>query len=73
MKTTLSTYELIKNGFFVKKQLNVPVFYDNLQINTKLKLDLLVNDLIVVELKTVDNIVKSMKPLANVYFSMLED
>ncbi len=96
-------HELLKSGFDVKKQLNIPVFYDNLQINTKLKLDLLVNDLIVVELKAVetilpvheaqiltymkllevpqgllinfftDNIVKSMKPFVNDYFSMLVD
>jgi len=96
-------HELSKSGFDVKKQLNIPVFYDNLRINTKLKLDLLVNNLIVVELKTVetilpvheaqiltymkllevpqgllinfftDNIVKSMKPFVNDYFSMLED
>lgn len=96
-------HELQKNGFEVKQQLNIPVFYDNLVINTKLKLDLLVNDSVVVELKTVttilpvheaqiltymklvqapqgllinfftDNIVKSMKPFVNDYFSMLED
>lgn len=96
-------YELEKNGFEIKQQLFVPVFYDGLQINTDLKLDLLVNDLVVVELKTVeallpvheaqiltymkllrapqgllinfftDNITKSMKPLVNEYFQMLED
>jgi GxxExxY protein len=96
-------HELQKNGFEVKQQLIIPVFYDNLRIDTELKLDLLVNDLIVLELKTVetilpvheaqiltymklleapqgllinfftDNIVKSMKPFVNDYFSILED
>lgn len=49
-------YELEKNGFNVKQQLFVPVYYDDLQINTDLKLDLLVNDIIVVELKTVETL-----------------
>lgn len=49
-------YELEKNGFNVKQQLFVPVYYDDLQINTDLKLDLLVNDLIVVELKKVETL-----------------
>jgi len=96
-------YELEKNGYNVKQQLIIPVIYDNLQINTDLKLDLLINDLIVVELKAVenllpvheaqiltymkllevpqgllinfftDNLIKSMKPFVNEYFSLLEN
>lgn len=49
-------YELEKNGFDVKQQLFVPVYYDDLQINTDLKLDLLVNDIVVIELKTVETL-----------------
>ncbi|WP_199141507.1 GxxExxY protein [Pedobacter sp. ASV12] len=49
-------YELLKNGFDVKQQLIVPVFYDEMQINTELRLDLLVNNLVVVELKAVEHL-----------------
>lgn len=43
--------ELITNGFDVKQQLIVPVIYEGIEMKTKLKVDLLVNDCIVVEIK----------------------
>ena len=92
-----------RNGYSVKQQVIADVVYDGLLMETTLKLDLLVNDLVVVELKTVeelkpvhqaqlltymkllqkpqgllinfftDNIIKSMKPLVNEYFTSLPD
>ena len=44
-------YELEKNGYDVKQQLTVPIIYDNKIMETKLVVDLLVNDTVVVELK----------------------
>ncbi|HET7115323.1 MAG TPA: GxxExxY protein, partial [Hanamia sp.] len=49
-------YELEKNGYDVKQQMNVPVVYDSLVIVTDLRLDLLVNDCVVVELKAIENV-----------------
>ena len=49
-------YELEKNGYHVKQQIVAPVIYDDLYFDTELKLDLLVNDLICIELKTVEEI-----------------
>lgn len=49
-------YELIKNGFEVKQQMLVPVIYDELEMEVDLRVDLLVNDTIVVELKAIENI-----------------
>ena len=49
-------YELESNGYDVKQQLTVKIDYYDLETETDLKLDLLVNDCIVVELKTVENI-----------------
>nr|WP_288834013.1 GxxExxY protein [uncultured Flavobacterium sp.] len=96
-------YELEKNGYDVKQQLIVKIEYDDLEFESNLKIDLLVNDLIVVELKSVvsilpileaqfltymkilqkpqgllinfntTNITKSLKPLVNKYFAMLDD
>ena len=53
-------YELEKNGLNVKQQVLIPVIYDNLEIDTELRLDLLVNDSVVVELKAVE--CQCMKP-----------
>jgi len=49
-------YELVKNGYLVQQQLLVPVTYENLLMEVDLRLDLLVNDLIVVELKATENL-----------------
>jgi len=49
-------YELEKNGYEVKQQIIAPIIYDDLYFDTELRLDLLVNDLICIELKTVDEI-----------------
>lgn len=100
---TCLKFELERNGYSVKQQVIADVVYDGLLMETTLKLDLLVNDLVVVELKTVeelkpvhqaqlltymkllqkpqgllinffnDNIIKSMKPFVNEYFSSLPD
>lgn len=47
-------YELEKNGYNVKQQLNVEIGYYDLELAHPLRLDLLVNDAIIVELKTVE-------------------
>ena len=44
-------YELIKRGYSVVQQVAAPVHYDDQVIDTELRLDLLVNDSIIVELK----------------------
>ncbi|MBP6272769.1 MAG: GxxExxY protein [Fluviicola sp.] len=49
-------YELESNGYDVKQQLTVKINYFNLETKTDLKLDLLVNDSVIVELKAVENI-----------------
>ncbi|WP_346237134.1 GxxExxY protein [Niabella insulamsoli] len=49
-------YELQKNGYQVRQQVFVPVFYDDIVLDTALRLDLLVNDTIIVELKAVEAI-----------------
>ena len=49
-------YELVKNGYDVKQQMNVPVVYGDIIIDTDLRLDLLVNDCIVLELKAIEKV-----------------
>lgn len=44
-------YELLKNGFDVKQQFLVPIIYEGVEMRTKLIVDLLVNDCVVIEIK----------------------
>lgn len=46
--------ELLFRNFDVKSQLKVPINYRGLDIEADLRLDILVDDLIVVEIKAVD-------------------
>lgn len=48
--------ELLLKNFDVKSQLKVPIKYKGLAIEADLRLDMLVNDLIVLEIKAVDAI-----------------
>src|SRR5690606_16848586 len=47
-------YELNKAGFSVKRQVNIPVFYDGINFDEGLRIDLLVEDLVICEIKAVD-------------------
>lgn len=49
-------FELEKNGFNVQQQLPITVNYEGNLIDSELKLDLLVGDTIIVELKTVNEL-----------------
>lgn len=53
---TCLKFELERNGYSVKQQVFADVVYDGLLMETTLKLDLLVNALVVVELKTVEEL-----------------
>ncbi|WBV59524.1 GxxExxY protein [Chryseobacterium camelliae] len=46
--------ELIKNGYDVKQQLYTTINYEGVDIETKLIVDLLVNDTVIVELKAIE-------------------
>ena len=47
-------YELIKKGLHVKKQLGLPLIYKDIHLDVGYRLDLLVNDKVVVEIKSVE-------------------
>jgi len=46
-------HELKLNGFEVKSQMSIPLFYKGIDMDCNLRFDILVNDLVVVELKSV--------------------
>ena len=53
--------ELITQGFNVKRQVQVPINYKGKDLGSTLVLDLLVNDLIIVEIKAVEIMIPVFK------------
>ena len=51
-------YELKKKGCKVERQICVPVIYDGQVLDNSLRLDLLVDDRVIVELKSVESVLK---------------
>lgn len=47
-------YELKKQGLDPRRQVNVPIVYDGHQIETNLRIDLLVNGAVIVEVKSIE-------------------
>ena len=64
-------YELESNGYEVKQQLIVKVNYEDIEFETDMKIDLLVNDCIVVELKTVESILPIHEAQVLTYMKLL--
>ena len=65
-------YELLKNGYDVRQEVSIPVVYGDIVIDTELRLDLLVNDTIIVELKAVENIHPVYEAQLLTYMKLLE-
>jgi len=63
-------YELQKNGFEVKSQLILPIKYKNQIIESGLRIDLLINDIVIVELKAVDIIIPMYKAQLLTYLKL---
>jgi GxxExxY protein len=51
------SYELRRSGFEVRTQVELPVVYEGVRIDLGYRIDVLVNDLVIVELKCVEKIV----------------
>lgn len=64
--------ELINNGYDVKQQLYVPINYEGVEIKTKLVVDLLVNDCIIIELKAIEEILPIHKAQLLTYMKVLK-
>ena len=58
-------YELIKLGYKVNRQIMLPIDYEELHIDNAYKLDLIVEDMLVIELK-------SVHPLPPVFFKQIK-
>ena len=64
--------ELIKNGYDVKQQSHFPINYKGIEIETKLVVDLLVNDTIIIELKAVEEVLPIHEAQLLTYMKVLK-
>lgn len=55
---TVLMYELEKQGLSVKKQVPLPVLYDGIELEIGFRLDLLVNNKVIIEIKSVESLAK---------------
>ncbi len=49
-------YELVSEGFEVERQVSVPIEYYDVKFDEGIRLDLLINKMVIVELKAVDKV-----------------
>jgi GxxExxY protein len=61
---TALSYELMEMGYEVKAQLGIPMVYNAIKFDIGFRLDILVNDLVIVE-------IKSVEALADVHYKQL--
>ena len=65
-------YELELQGFLVKQQVKVPVHYKGISMDIDLRLDLLVNDTVIVELKAIEHILPVHEAQLLTYMKLLK-
>jgi GxxExxY protein len=65
-------YELREKGFLVNQQISTKLSYGKIEIETPLKVDLLVNDAIVIEIKTVESLLPVHQAQLMTYMKILE-
>ncbi len=65
-------YELKEKGFLVNQQLSTKINYGKIEIETPLKVDLLVNETIIIEIKTVESILPVHQAQLMTYMKILK-
>lgn len=65
-------FELERNGYDVKQQVSIKIEYDELELESTLRIDLLVNDTVIIELKTVETILPIHEAQLLTYMKLLE-
>ncbi|KFF22318.1 GxxExxY protein [Chryseobacterium sp. JM1] len=65
-------YELKERGFFVDQQISTKINYGKFEIETPLKVDLLVNNTIIIEIKTVESLLPVHQAQLMTYMKILK-
>jgi len=58
---TVLSYELQKRGLHVKRQVRIPITYDNLEFEEGFRADLIVDNKVILELKSIEHVTKIHK------------
>ena len=53
---TVLTYVLTKNGLDVKQQVKLPVVFEGITLDAGYRIDLLINDMVIIEVKSVETL-----------------
>ena len=69
---TCLQFELTENGYDVKRQVIIPIVYKGYTMEQDLRLDLLVNDCIIIEVKAVQEILPVHKAQLITYMKLLK-
>ena len=65
-------HELKSRGLNVERQISVPVVYDNIKLDEGFRADLIVENKVIVELKSVENVVPVYKKQLLTYLRMAD-
>ncbi|MCI0694181.1 GxxExxY protein [candidate division KSB1 bacterium] len=64
-------YELKKHGFTVERQVTVPIIYDGVKLEEALRLDVIVEKLVICELKAVQEVIPLFEAQLLSYMKLL--
>ena len=64
------THELVKRGLKVERQIALPLCYDSIRLDASLRLDLVVEDSLVVEVKAVEAVLPVHKAQVLTYLKL---
>lgn len=70
-QATLS-YELQKRGLRVAQQLALPVYYDSVKLNIGFRVDVLVADKVIIEIKSVDSLAPVHRKQVETYLRLMD-
>ena len=65
-------HELKKHGLAFQRQMNVPITYDSLKLDAALRLDVLVENLVICELKAVEEVIPLFEAQLLSYMKLLQ-
>ena len=63
-------HELTKRGLYVQRQLSIPIVYDNIRFDAGLRIDLMINEAVIIEVKVVETILAVHKAQVLTYLKL---
>jgi len=64
------TYEIKKKGLLCERQVGIPVFYDDLKMDLGFRADIIVDDKVIIELKSIESVLPVHKKQLLTYLKL---